>query len=232
MKESPTSPVTALEPDPRREGVVRIIVDGRAFLSVPVEAVKAEGIAVGVAISAAQLMRLERAADREAAFRTAVRLLGRRPFARVDLARRLRLKGHLAEAVSAALDRAERLGYIDDDRFARQYVESKSSRGRGPARLRAELAQMGVARGTIDSALSDESSDQAIDRQIERLVTRRLPSIKDLPVNAARQRLLAFLARRGFVGEVARRKVGDALRAAGNGTNGRGGERGRGSETV
>ena len=213
MKESPTKPVDALEPDPRREGVVRIIVDGRAFLSVPIEAVRAEGIAVGVTISPVQVSRLERAADHEAAFRTAVRLLGRRPFARVDLARRLKLKGHLPQAVSAALDRAEGLGYLDDDRFARQYVESRSSRGRGPARLRAELAQMGVARGTIDAALSDESSDQAIDRQIDRLLARRLPSIKELPLKAARQRLLAYLARRGFGGEAARRKVIEALRA-------------------
>jgi regulatory protein len=227
MKESPTSPVTALEPDPRREGVVRIIVDGRAFLSVPIEAVRAEGIEVGVTISAAQLTRLERAADHEAAFRTAVRLLGRRPFARVDLARRLKLKGHLPDAVTAALDRAQALDYLDDDRFARQYVESRSSRGRGPARLRAELAQMGVARGTIDSALSDETSDQAIERQIDRLLTRRLPSVKDLAGNAARQRLLAYLARRGFVGYVARRKVVEALRVAGNGTSGGGENRPR-----
>jgi regulatory protein len=207
MKASLSSPVTGVEPDPRRAGTVRILVEGRAVLTVPVEVVQAEGIRSGVVPDAEQMGRLERAADHEAAFRTAVRLLARRPFARSDLARRLKLKGHLPDAASAALDRAAEAGYLDDAKFVRHYVESRSNRGRGPSRLRLELSAMGVERSLIDGALAALAAESAVDAQIDRLLARRLPLVRELPVTAARQRLTAFLARRGYRGDDARRKV-------------------------
>jgi regulatory protein len=206
-KVSPSSPITGLEPDPRRAGAVRILIEGRAVLTVPVEVARAEGLRPGQVPGAEIMARLERAADHEAAFRTAVRLLERRPFARVDLARRLQLKGHLPEPVTVALDRAAQAGYLDDVRFARHYVESRSARGRGPARLRIELMRMGVERTLIDSALAMEGADEALDRQVDRLLAKRLPSVDGLPAGTARQRLLAYLARRGFRGDGVRQKV-------------------------
>src|SRR5882762_6613122 len=86
--------IGALAADPRRPGCVRIMVHGRPLLTVPREVAVAEGLAAGHPLEDALYARLCRAADDEAAFRTAVRFLERRPFAEQDLARRLVLKGH------------------------------------------------------------------------------------------------------------------------------------------
>jgi regulatory protein len=216
MRENPSNSVTNLEPDPRQEGAVRLVIEGRAVLTVPVESVRAEGLRIGSVASAEQLARLERAADHQAAYRTAVRLLARRPFARTDLARRLKLKGHLPDAIEVALDRAAAAGYLDDERFARHYVESRSARGRGPARLRVALARMGVADRLIDAALAAEGADDAVEAQIDRLVAKRAPLVAGLAPTVARQRLLAYLARRGFRGELVRRKVIAAVPGGGS----------------
>jgi RecX, first three-helix domain len=111
------APLGTLEPDPRTEGAVRLVVGGRPLLTVPIEVVTSLGLRSGAALSGEQVTHLELAADREAAYRTAIRLLGRRSFARADLARRLKLKGHLEPAVESALDRAQEHGYLDDARF-------------------------------------------------------------------------------------------------------------------
>src|ERR1044071_5011464 len=106
--------VGAVVPDPRRPGTVRVMVQGRPFLTLPREALEAERLAAGAALSEPAVARLCRAADEEAAHRTALRFLERRPFAARDLSRRLVMKGHPPEAAEAALTRLERAGLIDD----------------------------------------------------------------------------------------------------------------------
>src|SRR5512144_1755150 len=86
--------IGAVVPEPRRAGSMRVMVDGRPLLTVPRDVAERERLGPGLPLEEPLLTRLGRAADEEAAFRTALRLLERRPFAARDLARRLVLKGH------------------------------------------------------------------------------------------------------------------------------------------
>jgi regulatory protein len=205
--------VTALLPDVRLAGAVRIEVDGEPFATVAAEVVAAEGIVPGGALPEAARERLGAAADVEAAYRTALRSLERRSFARADLGRRLQRKGHPPEAVAAALERAAALGLLDDAAFAANYVETRGARGRGPARLTRDLLAMGVDRRLIDRALAAQAGGAEAPAALPlALATRRAAQLGDLPRSVKRRRLLAFLARRGFsgreVGELVRRVVG------------------------
>jgi len=148
-------------------------------------------------------------ADVSAARRTALRCLERRAFARSDLARRLRRKGHLPEAVEAALVRVAELGLLDDAEFTANFVRSKAARGRGPSRLRRDLQVMGVASGLIEQALATEWPEGSDPREtIQSLARRRVAQLAgNLPRLTRRRRVLAYLARRGFQGPVAREVV-------------------------
>jgi regulatory protein len=174
---------------------------GRLLLTIPAALAEAEGLAPGVPLGADRYDRLCRAADQEAAYRTALRKLAARPFAAADLGRRLVLKGHSPEAARHAVERAQRAGLLDDERFARQFIETRTARGRGPLRLRRELAGMGVDRGLADrllaEALGSEGEETA---RIGQLVERRLDQLRGLPRPVVRRRLLGFLTRRGFAG--------------------------------
>ena len=203
MRAIPSRPIESLEPDPRREGAVRIVIGGRTVLIVPLGAVEREGLAVGSSLGAGQVERLLIASDHEAAFRTAVRLLERRPFARRDLARRLGMKGHPPAAVDAALDRAAQAGYLDDERFARHFVQSRNARGRGPLRLRRELALHGVDPDLAERVLTEEIPAEASSDQMVALARKRARQLGELPRRDRIRRLLAFLARRGYKGPAA-----------------------------
>jgi regulatory protein len=193
--------LTALEPDPRRPGTLRVEVDGVRFGAVPETLANAAGLAVGRPVDAELQERLAAAADAEAAFRTLLRALERRSFARVDLGRRLIRKGHPRPAVDAALDRAAGLGLLDDAEFARNYVQTRAARGRGPARLTRDLMAMGLERGLIDRALAAEWPEGG-DRtgMPSALAAKRAAQLGDLPRPVKRRRVLAYLARRGFAG--------------------------------
>lgn len=45
--------------------------------------------------------------------------------------------------------------YLDDERFARQFIASRSRKGYGPARIRQELGQKGLSREIVESAMRD-----------------------------------------------------------------------------
>ena len=194
--------IGALAPDARRPGCLRVMVHGRPLLTIPRELAAAERLAPGRPLDDALYQRLCGAADAEAAYRTALRFLERRPFAARDLRRRLVLKGHPPEAAAAAVARAEQAGLVDDARFAQHFVETRAARGRGPSRLRRDLALLGVDRAIVDRTIAGvfpENEDQ-IGTLVEPLARRRLGQLTGVPPAAQRRRLTSFLARRGFQG--------------------------------
>ncbi|MGN6391398.1 MAG: regulatory protein RecX [Gemmatimonadales bacterium] len=193
--------LTALVPDPRRSGTVRVELDGVRFGAVPEELIRSTGLAVGRVVDAELRDRLTAAADAEASLRTVLRALERRPFARADLGRRLVRKGHPRAAVDAALDRVAAMGLLDDVRFARDYVQTRAPRGRGPARLTRDLLAMGVDRAVINRALTDEWPEGSDRIKVpQSLAVKRAAQLGDLPRPVKRRRVLAYLARRGFAG--------------------------------
>jgi regulatory protein len=196
-----TPRITALEHDPRRPGTVRLEIDGARFGAVPRELVGAEGLSVGRLADPELMERLSAAADIEAAYRTALRCLELRSYARSDLGRRLQRKGHPRAAVEMALQRAAALGFLDDEAYTRNYVQARSARGRGPSRLTRDLLAMGVQRSLIDRALAaqwPEGSDRSSVPLA--LATKRAAQLGTLPRQTRRRRVLAYLARRGFSG--------------------------------
>lgn len=212
MEMRTSSAVTALEPDPRRAASVRVHVAGRSCYTVPRDVAEAAGIVVGRELDDALHERLSRAADVEAAFRTALAALEQRPYARVDLGRRLVRRGHPPEAADAAIERVIGLGLLDDAAFARTYVEVRSGRGRGPSRLRRDLQVMGVGRVDVDAALAARWPDGVEDPDMPlALARKRAAQLGDLPRQMKRRRLLAYLARRGFTGRNATAAVASIL---------------------
>jgi regulatory protein len=188
------------------------MVQGRALLTIPREVAERERLAPGMELAGSLWSRLSRAADEEAAFRTALRYLERRPFASRDLARRLVLKGHPPQAAEAARSRAERMGLLDDARYALHFVQTRAARGRGPLRLRRDLAVLGVERGVIDQALAEAFGPDGGDApNAEAVARRRLAQLRSLPRPVQRRRLLAFLARRGFAGAAVTKLVNGLL---------------------
>jgi len=194
------SRITGLEPDPRRPGAVRLLVDGKPFCTVH-EGAGAVGLAPGAVWDETSSQAASRLAEEEGAWRALLGALGRRSFSVAAIRRRLQQKGHTPEAVSYAVDRGKALGLLDDAAFAATFVDTRAARGRGPGRLRRDLAVLGVDRALVEDALRarwpEPEEAMALAQQ---LAERRSKQLSGLPREVRRRRLLAFLARRGFSG--------------------------------
>lgn len=207
--------IEALLPDPRRPGSTRIVVAGRPAWTVPADAVATLGLLVGQAIRGDLTEQLDQAADEEGAFRAGLRALERRAHAERELANKLQRRGHPPRAIAAAIARLRQLELLDDGVFARQFIAARTERGRGPIRLRRDLALLGVTREIIDPLLVAlaQDTDDPLARARE-LIARRARSMASIALDVRRRRLVAFLARRGYRGDDAMRLVDEVLRSA------------------
>jgi regulatory protein len=142
----------------------------------------------------------------------AVDLLSRRAWTRAELTRRLRRRGATPEvAADVVADLAAR-GYLDDAAFARLWVETRSARGYGSARLRRELRARGVAAPLIEAAIGELGTSGGLARA-RAVAERRLPALRRLEPARAAARLRDHLLRRGYTAGVAMRVVREVLGA-------------------
>lgn len=142
-------------------------------------------------------------------------LLSRHAWTRADLTARLRRRGAPeAVAVEVVADLTVR-GHLDDARFARQWVEVRSPRGYGPARLAAELRARGVAAPLVTAALAALDPDGEVERA-RATAQRRLAALRGGRDERAARRLRDHLLRRGFGADTTARVVRDLLAAGGD----------------
>jgi len=111
-------------------------------------------------------------------------------------------------SVERALAELRELGYVDDARYARRYVEDRRSIDAwGPLRIAAGLRRLGVSDALIDEALA--RPDEQTDAERALGVLRARLGGSPLDDDRARGRALRMLAGRGFALEVSY----DAVRA-------------------
>jgi regulatory protein len=145
--------------------------------------------------------------DPEVVLAAALRFLEARPRSASEVRRRLTGAGYREELVAAAIVRLTELGILDDEAFARAWVESRDrARPRGERALRSELSQKGIDRQLADDVLEARASEQPdADAAAARRVLERHASALARVVDprARRQRAYALLARNGFDSETA-----------------------------
>ncbi|MCS7174245.1 regulatory protein RecX [Pseudothermotoga sp.] len=124
------------------------------------------------------------------ALKYAKRLLRFRMRSKVELRERLLMKGFDLETVETVIVELEKLGYLDDEKFAYLYASDMLAvHGYGPLRIRVKLRQL-----KVDSDI--------IDRVIERVL--RETDLKDILKKIVERKKLEgvevkeYLFRRGF----------------------------------
>lgn len=122
---------------------------------------------------------------RDEALAVATRALARREHSRRSLGERLQRAGVSDGDADEVLDELERVGLLDDGRFARERARVLAERGKGDAAIRFDLDRAGVDSSAVEEALAQLEPER---ERAERLVGRR----------GASQATARLLAGRGF----------------------------------
>ncbi len=106
-------------------------------------------------------------------------------------------KGYPEDIKDKVVEEMIGYGYLDDRRFAANFISYRKSGGHGLLRVRYELQQKGISR-----QITDELIDEKFDREEDLEIIREILSKREPPSEEIDQRWIkrqaAFLKRRGF----------------------------------
>ena len=195
--------ITAVEKQKRRQRA-DVYIDGVCALSLRLDVVVISGIAVGSELDARRRREVEAEDQRLGAIEASLRMLAMGPRSERDLRDRLKRKSFRAQAVDTAVERMRELGYINDETYARTFIESRlAATPRSRRALAFELGRKGVDREIAATAVAELSDADAAYAAAQR----RLRALRGLDRQAFTRRMGTFLASRGFGYGVARATI-------------------------
>lgn len=186
--------ITLLERQQNKKDRVNVYLDGEFAFGL--NELDAAQLRKGQELAEDDVVRLR---EKDAVVRAediAVRFLSYRPRSIQEVRRYLADKSMPAPVIEAVLERLQEAGYLDDTAFARFWIENRNRfQPRGPKALRYELHQKGIDDRLINDLLADNGDVDATAYTAAQTQLRRL---RGLPRREFRQKMGAFLQRRGF----------------------------------
>lgn len=200
--------ITSISAQAKNQNRVNVMVDGAYRFSLDVFQIADLGIRVGKDYSEQELVELETESQFGKLYARTLEYTMIRPHSarevRDYLWRKTRTTKYKSrqgeikerEGVSQAIaDRVfERLiekGYIDDEKFARFWVENRNQRkGSSARKLQSELQAKGVESSTIDAALTNSSRSD--EDELAKIIVKKRVRYPD------EQKFIQYLARQGF----------------------------------
>ena len=141
-------------------------------------------------------------------YAVAVNGLARRAYSIHEMRAYLERRAEDKESVKGVLDRLKQLDYLDDARYARQFVRLRSElRKQGTFRIARDLRARGVPDRHIEAALAERSAESDEGTTVRIRLERRLKSLRG-PLDERRvASLYRSLLRAGFAADTIRREL-------------------------
>ena len=153
----------------------------------------------GLQLTQARIDEVQQGEVRQECFDAAMRALQTRLHSRAELRKKLMRKEWGDAVIDGVLDDLQRLGYLDDARFAKtKALSAAQHKHHGRRRAMLELIRAGVKGDVAERALDDvydAHDSMAVARELAKKQAARL---KKLDPIVARRRLVGMLQRRGF----------------------------------
>ncbi len=134
-------------------------------------------------------------------FDCAFRFLSYRPRSAAQVHDHLVSRGYSPAAVAAALEKLHSLSYLDDEKFARSWADSRLSRGYGPKRIEQELRSKGIRENLIHEVLRETFDSECEANKARALVAKKFNG-QNLTDPKVVRRAVGFLQRRGYSSNV------------------------------
>lgn len=191
--------VTALKKQKRNSQRINIYLDGEFAFGLSRYA--AAWLQIGQELSPEKIQELQDVDAQEVAYQRALNFISYRPRSEKEVRQNLQKHNTPEETITEVIARLHKSGLVNDLQFAKAWVENRSTfRPRGRRALAVELRQKGITNEAVDEALRDIDEDNLA----YHAALKQSRRYAGLEWQAFRQKMSAFLARRGFSYEVAK----------------------------
>lgn len=132
----------------------------------------------------------------------ACKLLKYRSRSQKEIEDRLKKKKFSAEIIEKVIPWLKEKQYLDDLKFAQEWIAQRKRKGYSEKLIRWELKQKGVSEEMVSSNLSNQEGLLSDKEVAKKLVEKKIKLHKNLEPVKVKQRVQSLLLRRGFSWEV------------------------------
>ncbi|MEK7526732.1 MAG: RecX family transcriptional regulator [Patescibacteria group bacterium] len=188
--------VTKISPQ-KKPNRVNVYLDNKFGFGIDLDNLVIEGIKLNQELTEEQIEQTLRKAEFQLTYEKLLRFAMTRPRSIREINDWFRRKQIHESMHEGLLEKLNHLELVGDEKFARWWIDQRNTfKPRSKKLLKLELLQKGVDRNTIEEILMDEKTDEvAIAYQ---LAQKKKSLIEKLPDEAAKAKLIGFLARKGF----------------------------------
>lgn len=124
-------------------------------------------------------------------------LLARRDYSSDEIRQKMAAKAFAEEEIESVLLHCQQKGWQSDERFCENFLLSRSRKGYGPARIKQELQQKGIASGLISTQFEQSAVDwfEVAENVFQKKFSALIGSKWEM---AQKQKAWRFMLSRGF----------------------------------
>jgi len=140
--------------------------------------------------------------EREKALNYTFRILSKKDYTEREIGEKLYQKGYKKEIREKTIGRLKELGFLDDRKFAQEFIERRLLRKvAGKYLLAKKLQEKGIRKEIVEESLEKvypEKEEDLAKKAGEKFLSR----LNSLPLEKKKVRLFSFLSRQGFPSEM------------------------------
>lgn len=178
---------------------VNIYLDGKFAFGITLESLMHNSLSVGKELTSDQVALLKNQGDKDKVFGRVLRFITSRPHSEKEVNLWFKKKKvDDPDVIKSVFDRLKKLELVDDEKFARWWIEQRTVFRPKPKRvLKQELRMKGISDDIFDNAFEDTETTDDLEIA-KKIVAKRWERLKALPKKEAKFKLMQFLAGRGF----------------------------------
>ena len=128
-----------------------------------------------------------------------LRLLSIRAHCERDLSNKLRQRKFNSKIISAIINECKRLEFIDDIKFAKEYIKELQDRGSGKKLIKSKLMAKGLPASVIDEKLSEMTTGEDELKAAKIAYRKKAPSLKkETDPRKKQEKLYRYMISKGF----------------------------------
>ena len=204
--------ITDIKPQ-KRKNRFNIYVDEKFSFGLDADTLVKSGLQINQEISQEEIEKLVKENEFVKVYDRVLKFFSFRPRSEKELRDWFKKKQVGEETQKLIYQKLKHLGYLNDEEFAKWWIEQRTTfRPSGTRLLALELRQKGVTREIIDQQLSNLAIKPFSEHDLAKKVAeKKLKSLKHYSYLEQKQKLASALARRGFSWETVKEVIDEKL---------------------
>lgn len=194
--------ITKIERQQKNKKRYSIYINEEYSFSVHEDVLISNSISKGDEIDGEGLKHILKEEEKKKCERTGLHYLSFRPRTELEMVRHLKTKEYDEDMIDELTKEWIKLGYLDDQAFAKQWVEERVRyKKKGRLLLREELKQKGISTKIIHEVLDHIDQKEEYKACLE-LAQKKIKTLDNLAEQKEKYKLYSYLQRRGYTYEI------------------------------